>query len=62
MTVMSLPATLLQKISTTTDRLCQIALNRKLALKFEKWCKFSNRVKQKLPVFNNKQITDLFHY
>jgi hypothetical protein len=46
-TVTSLPASLQQKISATTDRLCQIALNRKLLHKFEKWCKFSSRVKAK---------------
>ena len=30
-----------------TDRICLIALNRKLSRKFEKWCKFSSRVKEK---------------
>jgi hypothetical protein len=46
-TVTSLPCNLLQKISATTDRICQIALNRNLSRKFEKWCKFSRRVKAK---------------
>jgi hypothetical protein len=47
-TVMSLSASLLQKISVATDRLCQVALNRKLTPKFQKWCKFSSRVEVKL--------------
>jgi hypothetical protein len=47
MTVTSLPASLLQKISMTTNCLCQIALNRNLLRKFEKWCKFSSRVEAK---------------
>jgi hypothetical protein len=45
-TVRSLPASLL-KMSATMDRLCQIALNWKFLCKFEKWCKFSSRVKAK---------------
>jgi hypothetical protein len=28
--------------------LCQVALNRKLSGKFEKWCKFSGQVKLKM--------------
>jgi hypothetical protein len=46
-TVTSLPASLLQKMSVTTDRLCQITLHRKLSCKFKKWCKFSSCVKAK---------------
>jgi hypothetical protein len=46
-TVTSLPASLLQKISATMDCLCQVALNRKLSHKFEKLCKFSSHVKAK---------------
>jgi hypothetical protein len=47
MTVTSLPASLVQKISATMDSLCHIALSRKLLFKFEKWCKFSSRVEAK---------------
>jgi len=47
LTVMSLSASLLQKISAATDRLCQIALNRTLSRKFEEWCKLSSHVKAK---------------
>ena len=47
-TVTSLPASLLQKMSANTDCLSEIALNRKLPRKFEKWCKFSSHVKPKL--------------
>jgi hypothetical protein len=36
MTVTSLPASLVQKTTATTDRLCQITLKRKLSRKFEK--------------------------
>jgi hypothetical protein len=39
-TVTSLCASLLLKIRVAVDCLCQIALNRKLSPKFEKWCKF----------------------
>ena len=46
-TVASLSASLLQKIIAATYRLCQIASNRNLARKFEKWRKFSSRVKAK---------------
>ena len=49
-TVTSLSASLLQKISVATDHLCQIALNRTLSRKFEKWCKLSIRMKAKLRV------------
>jgi len=49
MTVMSLPAaSLLQKISATVDRLCQITLNWKLPCKFKKWCKFQITLQQNL--------------
>jgi hypothetical protein len=47
MTVTSLSASLLQKISVATDRLYQIVLNRKLSHKVEKWCKFSSCFKAK---------------
>jgi hypothetical protein len=47
-TVISLCASLLQKKRAATDRLCQIALNRILLCKFEKWYKFSCHVKVKL--------------
>jgi len=43
----SLSASLQQKISATTDRLCQIALNQSLSRKFEKWRKFSSHIKVK---------------
>jgi hypothetical protein len=46
-TVTSLSASLLHKISAATDRLCQIPLNRKSLHKFEKLCKFSSHVKAK---------------
>jgi hypothetical protein len=59
-TVMSLPASLLQKVRVTTDRLCQIALNRKLSCQFKSGVNFQitlkqnrtkqNRVKRELPV------------
>jgi len=45
--VMSLYASLPQKISAAMDHLCQIALNQKLLHKLEKLCKFSNRIKVK---------------
>jgi hypothetical protein len=48
MTVMSLSASLLQKIKVAMDHLCQITLNQKLLRKFEKWYKFSSRIKVKL--------------
>jgi len=44
MSVTSLSASPLHKLSTATDRLCQIALNQKLLRKFEKWCKFSSHI------------------
>jgi hypothetical protein len=46
-TVASLPASLPQKISAFMDHLRQIALNRNLSRKFEKWCKFLSRIKAK---------------
>ena len=46
--VTSLSASLLQKMSTAMDCLCQITLNQKSSLKFEKWCKFSSHVKAKM--------------
>jgi len=45
--VTSLFASFLQKISAATDRLRQIALNRKLSPKFEEWRKVSIRVEEK---------------
>jgi len=45
MAVMSLSANFLHKISA--DHLCQITLKRKLLCNFEKWCKFSSRIKTK---------------
>ena len=45
--VTSLPARPLQKISATTDHVCQIALIRKLSRKFKKWCNVSSGVKAK---------------
>jgi len=46
-TVMSLSASLLQKVSAATDHLCQITLNRKLLHKFGKWCTSSSCIKAK---------------
>jgi hypothetical protein len=45
--VTSLSASLLQKIRASVDRLCQIAFNQKLLLKFKKWCKILSCVKAK---------------
>ena len=46
-TVTSLFASPLQKIRVVTDRVGQIALNRKLSRKFEECCKVSSRVEEK---------------
>jgi hypothetical protein len=46
-TLTSIFVILLHQISAAMDRLCQIALNRKLSRKVEKWSKFSSRVKAK---------------
>jgi hypothetical protein len=46
-TVMSLSASLLQKISVATGHLCQIVLNWKLSQKFKKWYEFSRHMKVK---------------
>jgi len=46
-TVISLSASFLQKISADTDYLSQIAFNRKLLPKSENWWKFSRRFKAK---------------
>jgi hypothetical protein len=46
-TMTSLSGSLLQKISAAMDHLCQIVLNWKWSCKFEKWCKFSSRIKTK---------------
>jgi hypothetical protein len=46
-TVISLSASLLQKINADTFRLSQIAFNRKVLPKFENWWKFSRRFKTK---------------
>ena len=48
MTVVSLSASLLQKIGTATYHLCQIPLNKKRLHKFKKWCKFSSHIKSKM--------------
>jgi hypothetical protein len=48
MAMMSLSASLLQKISAATDRLCQITLKGKLLCKFKEWYKFSSNIKVKL--------------
>jgi hypothetical protein len=47
MTVKSLSASLLQKISVAKDFLCQIMLNWILLCKFKKWFKFSSCLKVK---------------
>jgi hypothetical protein len=47
MTVMSLSASLLQKISEAMYCLCHITRNQHLLHKFEKWCKFWSCVKAK---------------
>jgi hypothetical protein len=54
-TVTSLSAGLLQKISVVTGYLYQIRLNWKFLHKFRKWCKFSSCVKVKLCNKNVKQ-------
>jgi len=59
LTVTSLPASFLQKISAATDRLRQIALNRKLSRKIEEWCKISNRVEEKSHTKRNRVKRDL---
>ena len=46
-TVTSLYASLQHKTSAARNRLCQIALNRKLSREFEKWCKFPSRIEAK---------------
>jgi hypothetical protein len=62
-TVTSLSASLWQKISAATDSLCKIAINQKLLCTFEKWCKFSSRIKAKsckkkvLSVHNSNENT-----
>jgi len=60
-TVISISASVLHKISAATDRPCQIALNRKLSLKFENCCKFWSRVNakslKKMPVCNKFSST-----
>jgi len=47
MKVTSLSASLLQK-SAAVDSVCQIALNRKLSFKLEKWSEYRRRAKAKL--------------
>jgi len=47
LTVLSLSASLQQKTSMATDRVCQITFNQTLSRKFKKWCKFSSRIKLK---------------
>lgn len=46
-TVKSLSASLLQRISAATYRLCQSTLNQKLFCEFEKWHTFSSHIKAK---------------
>jgi len=48
MTVISFCASLLQKKLVAMDRLCQIALNRKLLHKLKEWYKFSWGVEVKV--------------
>jgi hypothetical protein len=58
MTVTSLSASLQHKTRVAMDHVCQITLNlkvityhrwqKRLSHKFEKWCKFSSRIKTKL--------------
>jgi hypothetical protein len=45
MSVLSLSASLLQKISADMDHLCQIALNWKLSHTFKTFCKYLSHVK-----------------
>ena len=52
---MSLSASLLQKINMLMNRLCEIALNKKLLHKCEEWWKFSSLIKAKL--CNIKSLT-----
>jgi 2-hydroxy-3-keto-5-methylthiopentenyl-1-phosphate phosphatase len=47
MTVTSLSASVVQKISLAADHLCQMVLNQKLSHKFEEWSKFSSCIKAK---------------
>ena len=46
-TVMSLSAILLQRISAAMNHLCQFAVNQELSCIFEKWCIFSSHIKEK---------------
>jgi len=55
-TVMSLYASLLQKISLRMNHLCEIALNRKLLCKFERCCKFLSCIKAKLCNRSHSQL------
>jgi hypothetical protein len=48
MTVTSLSASLLSKISAAKDLVCRIVLNGILLCRFKKWCKFSSHIKVKL--------------
>jgi hypothetical protein len=48
MTVMTLTAGVLKKLSAATGCLCQTALNWKLSCIFKIWCKFSSGIKVKL--------------
>jgi len=52
MTVMSLSASLLQKIRVTVVCICQIMLNWKLSLQFWKWYKYSSHFKVKFNCTN----------
>jgi biotin-(acetyl-CoA carboxylase) ligase len=58
--VMSLSASLLQKISAAIEHLHQITLNQKLLRKSKKWYKFSShiRVKQQNKEYEHKKDKD----
>jgi len=55
-TVMSLSASILQKISLHMNHLCEIALNRKLLYKFEMCCKFLSCIKANLCNRSHSQL------
>ena len=55
-TVTSLSTNFLQKVSAATDHLCQIAINRILLHKFEKWRTSSSHVKVKLCKKNSHKM------
>jgi hypothetical protein len=61
-TVTSLFASLLQKISVDTHRLCRIVLNQTLSRKFKKWCKLLSRVKANLRGKKLRKMTPAFFF